>query len=97
MESPSLFLETLPGTAMVYVVAGALVIAALLAGLVVLAIAIRGEDAPNRLGAHEPGPIARKVRHMLDLHVYTGTDLRRATTGSRSHRGPERPLAGTRR
>lgn len=72
MRSPEhLFTELLPGAAQPYILAGVIIAAALTVGFILLAITIRGEDAETSLEVHPPGPIARSVRHMLSLHVYT--------------------------
>lgn len=73
MRSPDrLLVAFLTGPILPYVVAGVTIAAALTVGLILVAATIRGEDTATRLKARAPGPVARRVRHILSLHVYTG-------------------------
>lgn len=64
------FMELLPSVAQAWIAAGIFAAGALVTGLLLLAAVIRGEDAAINLDTRPPGPIARRVRGMLNLRVY---------------------------
>lgn len=73
MRNPEhMLMDFLTGPILPYLVVGVIIAAALTVGLVLVAVTIRGEDAGTRLKVRATDPIARKVRNMLSLHVYTG-------------------------
>lgn len=76
MQSPGrIFMEMLPAMAQAWLVAGVVIAGVLITGLILLAIAIRTEDADAKLGRKAPGPISGRVRHLLRLHIYTRDDF----------------------
>lgn len=76
MEAPPYrFMEALPGSAGIYVVAAVVVLAVLATGLLLVATAIRHEDTETGVDRRAPGPFTRAVRRTVGLRVYTGGDF----------------------
>lgn len=84
MRSPDrLLMAVLTGPLLPYMIAGVVLAATLAVGLVLVAVTIRGEDAVTRLRARAADPAARRVRHILSLHVYTGAPVSYGRPGGR--------------
>lgn len=96
-SSGHLSMSFLPAEAQAYLAVGVILAAVMLAGLVWLAVVIRGEDTGSKFKKKAPGPYARSVRHMLNVHVYTPEDFskrRDPMSGSREvprRQTPARP------